>query len=796
MKTKSIWFSLLFLMAVYVNALPPVHKTEARLLWVSRWMYSNENDVRTIVRDAKATGFNILLFQVRGNGTAFYKSSFEPMDEQIGGDTATWDPLAVAVDEAKKQGIQIHAWVNVYPGWHGKTPPTDPKQLWNAHRDWFCVKQNGKTMDLGDEYEVLSPGIPAVQDYLYNVFMEIVNKYDIDGLHFDYVRYYGSEYSYDSISLARFKEQYHATPSAKPGAWDDFRRQQVTDLVRRVYNGIKQVKPKVALSASVWGDWQEGHDDYFQDSHGWLSQGIIDFICPMEYTKSVKVYDNWTMTHMMNTHGRYIYPGIGIYEMKTPDIMLREMDINKKYPNLDGTVGYTFFDWSGLYEKDSVTGKWIPNSLQKTLANNIFKEPANVPMMVWKNNGNDNFAGPQITNLRTEPKIIRAGEPFRVFAKINDSAGLAEESSNRKNVTFVYTDMPFAPKLKWFPMQGLLIGLDKPPKGLFGMKQISDTDFVTESLIPGLKEGTEVYYKVAAADTQENVNDSELAHFSVYYPSLPYHYQGEWGQPLDVAQFAALDKENKIWVCEVGKNDLRVFEPNGSESPLSRISTGLNQDKKSVPLKNPSGIAAYKGMMYVTFGHDSIGYITEYDSANAHPVRGWDINYYPGDIAIDENGNLFVIEKLHGRWHLYDKLGREYKNSPFSYDTEASLINRGIAVKENGKTVYVASESSGEVVKFTGSFSRDRASFQPSKKATGITGVPGAVNLDKDGNLYVSDYDANCVKVFSRNEKHIADLIDGTSPSLHPRGVAFTPDGKTLYIVNMSGRLQKWVKEK
>src|ERR1041384_2417922 len=83
-------------------------KTEARLLWVSRWMYSNEQDVRTIVRNAKTTGFNMLLFQVRGNATAFYKSFFEPMDEQIGGDTATWDPLSVAVDESKKQGIQIH----------------------------------------------------------------------------------------------------------------------------------------------------------------------------------------------------------------------------------------------------------------------------------------------------------------------------------------------------------------------------------------------------------------------------------------------------------------------------------------------------------------------------------------------------------------------------------------------------------------------------------------------------------------------------------------------------------------
>lgn len=417
----------------------------------------------------------------------------------------------------------------------------------------------------------------------------------------------------------------------------------------------------------------------------------------------------------------------------------------------------------------------------------------------WKNS---EMLGPQITQIRTEPKIIRAGEKFRVYAKITDNNGLAEETNGRKNVMFVYRDEPFAPKLKWDNTNGLLIGLDKPPQGLFGMKQISNDEFVTESEIPGLKEGAEVYYKVVAADAKGNVNGSELRHFKVYYPSKPYRSAGEFGQPYEVGQYAALDKEGQIWVCEVGKNDLRVFLQDGTESSISRISTGLDESKKLVPIKNPSGLAADKnGMIYATFGKDSNGYITQYDPTNGNPMWGMSVKYSPGDIAIDRNGNLFVIEKLQGRWHLYDQLGKEYENSPFCYDTESSLINRGIAVTENGRTVYIASDSVGEVIKFTGTISRNKAPFQPVKSLTHISGASGAVNIDNDGNIYVSDYGANCIQVFNRNEKHIADLVGGTPELEYPCGVAISRDGKTIYIVSMTsslgfGKLQKWVKEK
>ena len=134
----SIVLTIITLLAIssdYVSA----QKEEIRALWVHRWNYKAPADIKAIMLNASRFNFNTILFQVRGKGTVFYKSSIEPWADEIGGTDPGWDPLITAITEAHKHNLKLHAWINVYPGWSGIDPPRNPNHIWNSHPDWFMI---------------------------------------------------------------------------------------------------------------------------------------------------------------------------------------------------------------------------------------------------------------------------------------------------------------------------------------------------------------------------------------------------------------------------------------------------------------------------------------------------------------------------------------------------------------------------------------------------------------------------------------------------------------------------------
>ena len=100
----------------------PGDADEVRAIWVTRWDYRSAGDIRTIIQNCKSLGLNRIYFQVRGRSDAFYRSSHEPWAEELGGLDPGFDPLAIAVSEAGKNAMQLHAWANVLAGWKGKIP--------------------------------------------------------------------------------------------------------------------------------------------------------------------------------------------------------------------------------------------------------------------------------------------------------------------------------------------------------------------------------------------------------------------------------------------------------------------------------------------------------------------------------------------------------------------------------------------------------------------------------------------------------------------------------------------------
>ncbi len=200
---------------------------ETRALWVNRWEFSTPDDIRRLADKAAAANFNALFFQVRGNADACYRSDLEPWMARLSGgvlgDDPGWDPLAVAVEEAHARGLELHAWVNVYPAWLGETPPppAEPEPMFDRfnrlHGDqWLVWDRQQQPMQLNSNYLWSNPGHLAVQDHIAAVGYDIVSRYYVDGLHLDYVRYPGWEYSRDPLTLEAVAQAQALEPRAGP----------------------------------------------------------------------------------------------------------------------------------------------------------------------------------------------------------------------------------------------------------------------------------------------------------------------------------------------------------------------------------------------------------------------------------------------------------------------------------------------------------------------------------------------------------------------------------------------------
>ena len=268
-----------------------------RAIWVTRWDYKDPRDVKRVMQNCRQAGFNTVLFQVRGNGTVLYPSRLEPWAEDLGSRHPGFDPLALACREAHRQGMALHAWVNVVPGWRGKEPPTDRRQLYWTRPDWFWHDAAGRREPLG-WYNNLNPCYPEVRRYITDVLAEIVSKYPIDGLHMDYVRFPNdvakTDYPRDARTLSMFRGATGKTPETDPGAWNEWRTEQITQLVRSIRGMVRQIRPTVMLSAAVGAHPDEARRKHFQDCRRWISEGLVDAVFPMNYATSMDEFSKRT----------------------------------------------------------------------------------------------------------------------------------------------------------------------------------------------------------------------------------------------------------------------------------------------------------------------------------------------------------------------------------------------------------------------------------------------------------------------------------------------------------------------
>lgn len=380
---------------------------QMRAFWVDSANpgYRNHPQVDELVANVVRANANTIVVQMRRHGDSRYNNSIEPraVDPRLA-PADEFDPLAYLLAKAHSEGIKVHAWLVVSvtcrrsdPLWghpqhvctnHGPTVP-DPQR-------WTTATYNGT--QVGD----LDPGHPGSVLHMEAVVQHLLRNYPaLDGIHFDFIRYGDINYGYNRVSLDRFNQAHGFAPNYRPAPsdplWSQWRRDRMTELMRRLYIRSKEINPKieVSIAAITWGgvgsynpnDWPNSaaYSRVFQDWKAWLEEGIIDFAMPMHYfeegeTRGRNWYNSWISWGRENTGRRAIVAGMGSW------LNTREQGIDQARraltPDAQGRAhaGVAFYSYNQPYARSTYEGR---RQFMDQLRETVFSQPAVAPNWPW-----------------------------------------------------------------------------------------------------------------------------------------------------------------------------------------------------------------------------------------------------------------------------------------------------------------------------------------------------------------------------------------------------------------------------
>jgi uncharacterized lipoprotein YddW (UPF0748 family)/chitodextrinase len=374
---------------------------EFRAFWVDAYHngFKTQSQVNQLISDVKLANCNAVVVQMRRRGDTYYPS-IEPWASDA---NPSFDALAYLIQQAHNSipRIEVHCWLCTLPV-ATSSPPTNPNHPYNLYPQYLTKDNTGATFD-GTNYS-FDPGHPDAEQYIYDLFMDVVNRYDVDGIHFDYARYAGKKWGYNETSVARFNARYGRTgqPVYTDTTWLQWRRDQVTNLVRKVYANAIAVKPNVKVSAATitWGNgptsesgWTStsAYSDVLQDWKAWMQEGILDINMPMCYYNEVSYptyYDNWIAFAKGFKYNRHCVIGPGVYLNTITNSIkqlreTRNVGLNGKYA--DGQVMYSY----AVTNSESLSFATFANALTQpssydTITPPIYSTAVTVPTMTWK----------------------------------------------------------------------------------------------------------------------------------------------------------------------------------------------------------------------------------------------------------------------------------------------------------------------------------------------------------------------------------------------------------------------------
>ncbi|WP_127128899.1 family 10 glycosylhydrolase [Pseudoflavitalea rhizosphaerae] len=425
---KTLLSLLLLSVNIFASAQSP--KREMRGAWIATysnidWPNRTQTPAQqraaflTILEHHKATGMNTLYIQVRSQCDAMYPSAIEPWSADLTGTqgnapSTPWDPMQFMIEECHKRGIEFHAWINPYRavGNSNNLPGFAASHVAKQHPEWLLSQGN---------LRVLDPGLQAVREYILSVIADIVNRYDVDGIHFD-------DYFYPPAAPAGTTPYNDdASFALDPRGFTvrgDWRRDNVNLLIQKVYDTIKTLKPWVKFGVSPSGIYRnstnpaigtptsglEHYTTLFADTKKWLQEGWVDYIAPQVYWYIGQPGANYAaIVPWWNNqaNGRHIYIGMAGYKVNdpaqgvnwaNPGMIPNEMRLNRQHANVAGQA---------IYNTNSLRSA-TKLGFRDSLRLDFYRLPALLPKMPWRDDiAPESPSSLQVLKFRTDSVVLR-----------------------------------------------------------------------------------------------------------------------------------------------------------------------------------------------------------------------------------------------------------------------------------------------------------------------------------------------------------------------------------------------------
>jgi uncharacterized lipoprotein YddW (UPF0748 family) len=402
-----------------VGQSPPKH--ELRGAWIATfgnidWPSTNtlsvaaqQSELLQLLDQLRATGINAVYFQVRSQCDAMYESQLEPWSADLTGRQGrapepAYDPLAFLIAACRQRGLEVHAWFNPFRAVSNVATLASfaPNHLARTRPEWLLAQGS---------LRILDPGLPQVREHVIGVILDVLRRYDVDGIHFD--DYF---YPYPPAAGAPFNDD--ATFAADPRGFtnrQDWRRDNINLFIQRSHESIRAVKPWVKFGVSPFGIWRnrasdpagsatnglQSYSDIYADSRKWIQQAWVDYLTPQIYwSVGFSVANYGVLLPWWNALGgsRHIYSGMAAYKVNNggtdpnwsqPAQLPNQVRLNRQQPQVRGQ---TFFSTR------SVLGN--PLGVRDALRDQLFRTPALLPPMPWK----DDQPPPPAANLTAQTR--------------------------------------------------------------------------------------------------------------------------------------------------------------------------------------------------------------------------------------------------------------------------------------------------------------------------------------------------------------------------------------------------------
>ncbi|HIE50701.1 MAG TPA: hypothetical protein EYP85_02990, partial [Armatimonadetes bacterium] len=321
-------------------ALQPSRRPELRAAWIHSaygvpgWGW--EKTIRVLAEN----GFNAIFPNMLWGGVAHYPSRYLPIAQ-----TATYDQIAECLYWCRKYGLELHVWkVNYNLG----PAPEEFVQKLRAEGRLQADRE-------GNEIKWLSPSHPDNFALERDAMLEVVRNYNVDGIHFDYIRYPHANADYSEGARQRFEKE----TGVKVQNWPEevitgpyrqifarWRREQITKLVAAVSKEARKIRPRIKISAAVFADWADSRESIGQDTRLWIERGYLDFVCPMDYTPNNDRLVRWVQRQAGWVAGRVpLYIGIGAFRHPDPVRTVEQINLARQY----GADGFVIFQHSSQF---------------------------------------------------------------------------------------------------------------------------------------------------------------------------------------------------------------------------------------------------------------------------------------------------------------------------------------------------------------------------------------------------------------------------------------------------------------